>query len=345
MNNMEKILQVKNLKKYFFISKELFKKETTFCYAVDDISFDIFKGETFGLVGESGCGKTTTGRLVIGLDEPTGGNVFFKNEDLSKHKKNKLRELKKDMQIIFQDPYSSLDPRKTVGSIIEEPLEVHKIGNSIYRKNKVLELLNIVGLQPEHIYRYPHEFSGGQRQRVGIARALVTNPEFIVCDEPVSALDVSIQSQILNLLAELQKEFGLTYLFIAHNLGVVRYISDRICVMYLGRIVELSDSNSVYDNPLHPYTKALISSIPEPDPKIERSKGDLILDGDVSSSINMPTGCRFHPRCKYAKDICISKQPEFLNYAEFIGVDHFCACHFTRDFIQFSNKKVLVGEN
>ena len=333
----ETLLKVDNLKKHFSVSKNIFGKVQSFCYAIDGISFEIKKGETLGLVGESGCGKTTTGKVILGLKEPTFGKIFYRNINIADYKKDVLKKLKKDMQIIFQDPYSSLNPRKTVGSIIEEPMSVHKIRDDVFRKNRAIDLLKTVGLQPEHLFRYPHEFSGGQRQRVGIARALATNPEFIVCDEPVSALDVSIQSQILNLLVDLQKKFNLTYLFIAHNLGVVRYISNRVAVMYLGKIVELSDTKSIYENPIHPYTEALLASVPDPDPKIAKSKKEIILMGDVPSPINPPGGCSFHPRCKYAKDICSKEVPEFINYKEITGIDHHCSCHFAANFI---NKRI-----
>jgi oligopeptide transport system ATP-binding protein len=334
MNGKEKLIEIIDLKKYFYQEKGLLGRSKTTVYAVDGIDLTIFKGETLGLVGESGCGKTTTGRLVIGLEKPTGGSVLYNNANILSFKKNNLKKLKKDMQIIFQDPYSSLDPRKTVGHIIEEPMEIHSIGDSVSRKNRCIELLETVGLQPEHLFRYPHEFSGGQRQRVGIARALATNPEFIVCDEPVSALDVSIQSQILNLLAELQKKFGLTFLFIAHNLGVVRYISTRVAVMYLGKIVELSDTNSIYESPLHPYTQALLASVPDPDPDLARSRSEVILEGDVPSPVAPPSGCSFHPRCKFAKEICSIETPPLANYDSYTGLDHFSACFFSKDFIQ-----------
>jgi oligopeptide transport system ATP-binding protein len=333
-NTKDTLLEIKELKKHFLVAKGKIGTAKATVLAVDGISFKIYKGETLGLVGESGCGKTTTGRVIIGLEQPTGGNVFYNNLDTSFIKKHELKKLKKNMQIIFQDPYSSLNPRKTVGSIIEEPMEIHKIGDSIYRKNKAFDLLEDVGLLPEHLFRYPHEFSGGQRQRIGIARALSTSPEFIVCDEPVSALDVSIQAQILNLLVELQKKFKLTYLFIAHNLGVVRYISDRVAVMYLGKIIELAETNSIYENPLHPYTQALISSVPDPDPNISRNQKEIILEGDVPNPINPPFGCRFHPRCIYSKEICEKETPELIDFSTIPGEEHFSACFFAKDFLK-----------
>jgi len=308
------ILKVENLKKYFPIKMGIIRRTVGNVYAVDDISFSIKKGETLGLVGESGCGKSTTARVILRLLDATAGKVFFDNDDVLKTKKRRLRELRRDMQIVFQDPYASLNPRMTVGMIVEEPLIIHKIGNSASRKSRVKDLLKIVGLSPEHTNRYPHEFSGGQRQRIGVARALALNPRFIVCDEPISALDVSIQAQILNLLDDLQCEFNLTYLFIAHDLSVVRHISDKVAVMYLGKIVEIADSKDIYESPFHPYTVALLSSVPIPDPDKERKRRHIILEGDVPSPINPPSGCHFHPRCPRAIDICSKEEPTLEGY-------------------------------
>lgn len=314
MNSDGYILKVENLKKYFPIKMGIIRRTVGNVYAVDDISFSIKKGETLGLVGESGCGKSTTARVILRLLDATAGKVFFDNDDVLKTKKRRLRELRRDMQIVFQDPYASLNPRMTVGMIVEEPLIIHKIGNSANRKSRVKDLLKIVGLNPEHTNRYPHEFSGGQRQRIGVARALALNPRFIVCDEPISALDVSIQAQLLNLLDDLQCEFNLTYLFIAHDLSVVRHISDRVAVMYLGKIVEIADSKDIYESPFHPYTVALLSSVPIPDPDKERKRRHIILEGDVPSPINPPSGCHFHPRCPRAIDICSKEEPTLEGY-------------------------------
>lgn len=314
MNSDGYILKVENLKKYFPIKMGIIRRTVGNVYAVDDISFSIKKGETLGLVGESGCGKSTTARVILRLLDATAGKVFFDNDDVLKTEKRRLRELRRDMQIVFQDPYASLNPRMTVGMIVEEPLIIHKIGNSANRKSRVKDLLKIVGLNPEHTNRYPHEFSGGQRQRIGVARALALNPRFIVCDEPISALDVSIQAQLLNLLDDLQCEFNLTYLFIAHDLSVVRHISDRVAVMYLGKIVEIADSKDIYESPFHPYTVALLSSVPIPDPDKERKRRHIILEGDVPSPINPPSGCHFHPRCPRAIDICSKEEPTLEGY-------------------------------
>ncbi|KAA5808086.1 ATP-binding cassette domain-containing protein [Thermoanaerobacterium thermosaccharolyticum] len=310
------ILEVKNLKKYFHVSGGILK-------AVDDVSFTIKRGETLGLVGESGCGKSTTGRTVIGLYEATGGSVIF--DDIPVHKMNDetRRKFARKAQMIFQDPYASLNPRMTVGDIIGEGIDIHGLYTGKERRERIYNLLELVGLNREHANRFPHEFSGGQRQRIGIARAMAIEPEFIVCDEPISALDVSIQAQIVNLLMNLQEEKGLTYLFIAHDLSMVRHISDRVAVMYLGSIAELTQSGELYTNPLHPYTQALLSAVPIPDPEVERKRERIILEGDVPSPINPPSGCRFRTRCKYAMDICSEVTPPLKE----VGSGHFVACH------------------
>jgi len=322
----EILVEVKNLKKYFPITKGIiFQKHVGDIKAVDGISFFIRRGETLGLVGESGCGKTTTGRTILQLYRPTAGEVFFEGQNLCEMKGEKLRRMRKKMQMIFQDPYASLNPRMTVGNIIGEPLEVHNIATGKEKMERVQELLRIVGLNPYFINRYPHEFSGGQRQRIGIARALALNPSFIICDEPISSLDVSIQAQIMNLLEDLQEKFGLTYLFIAHDLAVVRHVSDRVAVMYLGKLVELTDRDTLYREPLHPYTKALLSAVPIPDPFVEekRERERVILVGDVPSPANPPSGCRFHTRCPLVMDICKEEEPEFRD----LGGEHWVACH------------------
>ncbi|AIG25713.1 dipeptide ABC transporter ATP-binding protein [Brevibacillus laterosporus] len=318
---MEDLLVVNRLKKYYPITGGVFAREIGAVKAVDDVSFRVKRGETLGLVGESGCGKSTTGRSILRLIEPTSGEVLFEGKNVARMKREEVREIRKDMQIIFQDPFASLNPRHTVGKILEEPLIVHGINSSKERSKRVHELLEVVGLSSYHAGRYPHQFSGGQRQRIGIARALILNPKLIVADEPVSALDVSVQSQVLNLMQDLQKEFNLTYLFIAHDLSVVRHISDRVGVMYLGRIAELADKDELYTNPLHPYTKALLSAVPvaDPDKKQER----IILQGDLPSPANPPTGCTFHTRCPHVMDVCREKRPEMLASRE----NHLVACH------------------
>ena len=296
--------------------------------AVNDISFEINAGETFGLVGESGCGKSTTGRAIMYLDPPTSGKVYFEGKDVSKMNKKELKAMRRDMQFIFQDPYASLNPRMTIGEIVSEPMVIHGIGTPEERIERVRELLDIVGLNPEHINRYPHEFSGGQRQRVGIARSFVLRPKLIICDEPVSALDVSIQAQVLNLLKDLQDQYGTAYLFIAHDLSVVQHISDRVAVMYLGKMVELSDWKRLYAQPHHPYTQSLLSAVPIPDPDIQKNRKRIILAGDPPSPIDPPTGCRFHTRCPIAQDLCGKEAPEFKEVCD----GHYCACHFAKPF-------------
>jgi oligopeptide transport system ATP-binding protein len=316
------LLEVKHLKKHFPIKGGVFSKTIGYVYAVDDINFTLEKGETLGLVGESGCGKSTTGRTILRLIEPTDGMIAFEGQDITHLDKSAMRALRREMQIIFQDPYASLNPRMTVGSIIGEPLEIHKIAKGSEKEERVASLLQKVGLRAEDMRKYPHEFSGGQRQRIGIARALALNPKLIVCDEPVSALDVSIQAQVINLLEDLQAEFGLSYLFIAHNLNVVEHISDRVAVMYLGQIVELASDEELYKNPQHPYTEALLSAVPIPDPTVKKKR--IILEGDVPSPINPPKGCHFHTRCMYKDKICEEVEPEFKD----IGGGHWVACHF-----------------
>jgi len=332
LTEKEPLIQVHNLKKYFPIRRGVLQRQVGAVQAVDGISFDIIKGETLGLVGESGCGKSTAGRTILQLLSPTAGEVLLNGQNLTKLSRSELRKQRRRMQMIFQDPYSSLNPRMTVGNIVGEPLLIHNIGNAASRRERVQDLLKLVGLNPYFINRYPHEFSGGQRQRIGVARALATNPSFIVADEPISALDVSIQAQVVNLLDDLKSELGLTYLFIAHDLSMVRYISDRVAVMYLGRIVELSHRDEIYDHPLHPYTQALLSAIPIPDPFKEEKRQRIILEGDVPSPANPPTGCRFHPRCGYATDICRAEDPEFRNMGT-SSKSHMVACHYAEKFV------------
>ena len=314
------IVEVRNLKEYFNINMGMFRTKPL--KAVDNVSFAIQPGETLGLVGESGCGKTTVGRTILHLYKPTGGEVLYKGRKIQT--KADIQAFRNKASMVFQDPYSSLNPRMTVADIIGEPLDVHKLYSSRQeRQERILELMGYVGLNSEHAARYAHEFSGGQRQRIGIARALAVNPDFIVCDEPVSALDVSIQAQVINMFAELQEKFGLTYLFIAHDLLVVRHISDRIAVMYLGKMVELADANEIYDHPLHPYSKSLLSAVPVPDPKIARANQRIVLSGDIPSPLNAPSGCPFRTRCPYACDKCAESMPDFQE----VSVGHFVACH------------------
>ncbi len=317
MEDKKVLVQVKNLKKYFSIGRKKTVK------AVDNVSFNIYKGETLGLVGESGCGKTTCGKTILGLLDATDGEVMFDGKNIHNINSKSKKRFTRRAQIIFQDPYSSLNPRMTVEDIIGEGIDIHKLCRNKERKNKIFELLNTVGLNKDHASRFPHEFSGGQRQRIGIARALAIEPEFIVCDEPISALDVSIQAQIVNLLMGLQKEKDLTYLFIAHDLAMIKYISDRVGVMYLGNLIELTESKELYKNPLHPYTQALLSSIPIPDPKEERKKKRIPIEGEVANPINPPPGCKFEPRCKIRKDICRRRIPELVE----VYKGHFVACH------------------
>jgi oligopeptide/dipeptide ABC transporter ATP-binding protein len=328
------LLDVKSLKKHFPVRKGVLRRVVAQVKAVDGVDMYIQEGETLGLVGESGCGKTTTGRSILRLIEPTSGQVLFRSKtlaaagqdhrevDVVKASRKVMKALRRDMQIIFQDPYSSLNPRMTVGAIVGEPLLVHGISKGKEREERVRELLEAVGLKPDHMKRYPHEFSGGQRQRIGVARALALDPQLIVADEPVSALDVSIQAQVLNLLEGLQEEFGLTYLFVAHDLSVVKHISDRVAVMYLGKIVELAKTEQLFMDPKHPYTEALMSAVPVPDPdyNVER----ILLEGDVPSPVNPPSGCYFHPRCRYAKEICQTEEPVYRD----LGERHFVTCHF-----------------
>lgn len=322
---MERLVEVKNLKKYFAVNKGMWSSEKAYVKAVDDVSFDIYKGETLGLVGESGCGKSTTGRMLVNLICPTSGSVSFEGKEIGEMARKNRKELSKNIQIIFQDPYASLNPRMTIGDIIAEPLKVNKVVEKEKIEKEVSKLLNYVGLASYHRHRFPHEFSGGQRQRVGIARALAVRPKLIVCDEPVSALDVSIQAQVLNLLEDLQEEFDLTYLFIAHGLNVIKHISDRVGVMYLGKLVEIASDEELYKNPLHPYTKALLSAIPTPDP--EKKKERIILSGDVPSPINPPEGCRFNTRCSECKEICKVQEPKMKD----VGNGHKVACHLYAD--------------
>ena len=324
MNENGNLVEIRNLKKFFPVQSRLFGKTKTFVQAVAGVSLTIRRGETLGLVGESGCGKSTFGRLILRLEEPTEGDIFFEGDNILHYDSARLRQLRRQMQIIFQDPYSSLNPRKTVGMIIEQPLMTHHIGSRKERADTVLKLIEVVGLRPEHINRYPHEFSGGQRQRIGIARALSLNPKLIIADEPVSALDVSIQAQVLNLLQDLQDEFHLTYLFIAHDLSVVKHVSDRVAVMHLGRIAEIALNRDLYRNPKHPYTQALLSANPVPDPTLERKR--IILQGEVPSPIHPPPGCNFHTRCPSRFEPCRTEVPAFRE----VEPNHWVACHLSR---------------
>jgi len=318
------LLQVKNLKKYFPVSRQFFSNQRRYIKAVDDVSFDVREGETLGLVGETGCGKTTVARTILQLYRPTSGQVLFDGVDLASLQENDLRKMRSRMQMIFQDPYASLNPRMTVGAIIAAPLDVHtKLGQK-EKQERVQELLDLVGLNPDFVNRYPHEFSGGQRQRIGIARALALNPDLVICDEPISSLDVSIQAQVVNLLEELQNRLGLTYIFVAHDLSMVRHISNRMVVMYLGKVMELADRNEIYLQPRHPYTRALMSAVPIPDPDKDRNRKRIILKGDIPSPLNPPQGCNFNTRCPMAAEKCFQEDPEYRE----ISPEHWVACHF-----------------
>jgi peptide/nickel transport system ATP-binding protein len=322
------LLKVDQLKQYFPVKTESIFKPKAFVKAVDDVSFELFEGETLSIVGESGCGKSTTGRAILRLDEPTDGKVFYSGQNILELNKKEMRRLRGDLQVIFQDPFASLNPRQTVKQILNEAMAIQNVVEKPKRRERMLELLGYVGLPLEALERYPHEFSGGQRQRIGIARALAVDPKLIICDEAVSALDVSIQAQILNLLKKLQKQFQLTFLFISHDLSVVRHISDRVMVMYLGKVVEISEKKDLFDSPLHPYTKALLSSIPVPNPTLQRER--VMLTGDVPSPINPPTGCRFHTRCPFAVEKCKQEEPALRE----ISREHFVSCHFAEDLAQ-----------
>jgi oligopeptide transport system ATP-binding protein len=338
-SNGTPLVEVSSLKKYFPIKKGLLSREVGRVHAVDDVTFSVREGETLGLVGESGCGKSTLGRTIVRLLDPTDGDVKFRGRSIARLKRRELQPLRREMQMVFQDPYASLNPRKRVGSIIAAPLEIHDVGDSEERRRRVQELLETVGLSPEHYNRFPHEFSGGQRQRIGVARALALRPKLIVADEPVSALDVSIQSQMLNLLDDLQNEFQLTYIFIAHDLGVVRHVSDRIAVMYLGKLVELSPAEELYERPIMPYTEALLSAVPIPDPDLSDQRERIVLQGDVPSPIDPPSGCRFHPRCRYMTDICVQVEPPLTDY----GNGHLAACHHPLNVDKATLERVTVS--
>ncbi len=327
VEHSERLIEISGLKKYFKKTKGIINKKIDYIKAVDDVSFFINKRETFGLVGESGCGKSTTGRTIIRLYKPTDGKILYDGVDIGQLNEKDLIPYKKKIQMIFQDPYASLNARMTVADIVGEPLDIHKIASGKEREQRIIELLDLVGMSKIHASRYPHEFSGGQRQRIGIARALSVNPEFIICDEPISALDVSIQAQVVNMLEDLQERLGLTYLFIAHDLSMVRHISDRIGVMYLGSLVEVAERDELYDNPIHPYTKALLSSIPIPDPELSEKTHRIILEGDVPSPINPPSGCKFRTRCKYKNDACQEAVPKLID----VGNKHFVACHLIQN--------------
>jgi oligopeptide transport system ATP-binding protein len=333
------LLEVRHVKKYFPIRQGVFQREVARVHAVDDVSFAVREGETLGLVGESGCGKSTLGRTIVRLLEPTAGDVIFQGTNISHFKTRRMRPLRREVQMVFQDPYASLNPRKRVGTIVSDPMKIHNLGSRAEQKRRVGEILETVGLSPEHYNRFPHEFSGGQRQRIGIARALALRPKLIIADEPVSALDVSIQSQMLNLLDDLQNELHLTYVFIAHDLGVVRHVSNRIAVMYLGKIVELSPADELYTRPIMPYSEALLSAVPIPDPDLAEKRERIVLEGDVPSPITPPTGCRFHPRCRYATDVCKELEPPLVDY----GNGHLAACHHPLNVDQATLETVEVA--
>jgi oligopeptide transport system ATP-binding protein len=319
------LLRAENLKKYFPIKHGvLIQREVARVHAVDDVSFELRAGETLGLVGESGCGKSTLARCISRIYDVTSGTLTFEGRDITRYSRRQLRPVRRDLQMVFQDPYASLNPRKRVGAIIADPLRIHHAGDREQIRKRVLELLEVVGLSAEHVNRYPHEFSGGQRQRIGVARALALRPKLVIADEPVSALDVSIRAQVINLLDDLQDDLGLTYIFIAHDLGVVRHVSDRIAVMYLGKIVEISPAEELYEHPVHPYTEALLSAVPVPDPDLSAQRQQIVLEGDVPSPISPPSGCRFHPRCRYATDICKTEEPQLTLRG---SAGHLAACH------------------
>jgi oligopeptide transport system ATP-binding protein len=320
----EVLVRAEHVKKYFPIRKGILAREVARVHAVDDVSLEVRTGETLGLVGESGCGKSTLARCIARLHDLTGGSVTFEGRDISRLSRRQLRPVRRELQMVFQDPYASLNPRKRVGAIIADPLHIHKYGDRAKIRNRVRELLELVGLSPEHVNRYPHEFSGGQRQRIGVARAIALHPRLVIADEPVSALDVSIRAQVINLLDDLQDDLALTYIFIAHDLGVVRHVSDRIAVMYLGKIVEISPAEELYRHPVHPYTEALLSAVPVPDPELSARREQIVLEGDVPSPVAPPSGCRFHPRCRYATEICAREEPPLVMHG---SQGHLAACH------------------